>query len=72
MPFVYLFSQGEVFRAGTVDPIRRTPLMVFGYVLCSLVSYAFFAPFYWYRFFRNLRPRRTETGDEPAQPLSNI
>src|SRR5262245_47559850 len=48
MPFVYVFSQGEVLRAGVTDHIRRSPLTVAGYLLYSVASYAVFAPLYWF------------------------
>ena len=41
LPYVYLFSQGEVLRAGVSQRFRRTPLIAIGYVLLSL-------GFFWY------------------------
>ena len=70
MPFVYLFSQGEVLRAGVNDRIRPSLLTVGGYLLCSLASYAIFAPLYWYFLFRNLnRHHRRETDDTGRDDL---
>jgi hypothetical protein len=67
MPFIYIFSQGEVLRAGVTDHIRRSPLTVMGYLLYSLGLYSIFAPFYWYFLFRNLNRHRPETDDESEQ-----
>jgi len=55
LPFVYIFSQGEVLRAGVTERIRRSPLIVIGLVLLSLTMFAIAAPFYWFFLFRHLR-----------------
>ena len=55
LPFVYIFSQGEVLRAGVTDRIRPSALTICGYLLYSLSAYLIFAPIYWYFLFRNLR-----------------
>ena len=54
MPFVYTFSVGEVLRAGVLDHVRRSPVVVLGYLMCS-ANYAVFAPIYWYYLFSNFR-----------------
>ena len=36
MPYVQIFSEGEVFRSGTSDRLRRGPLIPIGYFLISL------------------------------------
>ena len=61
MPYIYVFSQGEVLRAGVTEHIRRSPLIVIGYVLVSLGMititgiFALVAPIYWILLFKNLR-----------------
>jgi hypothetical protein len=55
LPFVYIFSQGEVLRAGVSERIRRSPLIVVGFVLLSLVMCAVAAPIYWFFLFKHLR-----------------
>jgi hypothetical protein len=55
MPYIYVFSQGEVLRNGVMHKFRVRPLIVVGYLLYSLACYLVFAPIYWYRLFRNLR-----------------
>jgi hypothetical protein len=64
MPFVCVFSQGEVFRNGVSDKLRASPLIITGYLLYSLVSYAVFAPLFWFFFFKNLRRLKVESPDE--------
>jgi|SRR5580765_2086584 len=55
MPFLNVFSEGEVFRNGVFAHVRRTPLTVFGYLLGSLANYLIFAPVYWFFLFRHWR-----------------
>ena len=35
MPYVQVFSEGEVLRSGTQDRLRKSPLIVIGYFLIS-------------------------------------
>lgn len=67
MPYVYLFSEGEVLRTGVVGKFRVNALTVGGYLIYSLISYLIFAPIYWYLLFRNVRRIKAEaansTGD---------
>jgi hypothetical protein len=55
LPFVYIFSQGEVLRAGVTERIRRSPLIVVGLMLLSVSMFALAAPFYWFFLFKHLR-----------------
>ncbi|SPE60701.1 conserved hypothetical protein [Verrucomicrobia bacterium] len=54
MPYIYIFAEGEVLRAGVTERLRRTPLIVIGYILLSLNMFVA-APVYWYFLFKNLR-----------------
>jgi hypothetical protein len=63
MPYVNVFSQGEVLRNGATDRFRMRPLILIGYLLVSLEGYLIFAPVYWFFLLRNLRCRR----DAPPQ-----
>jgi ribosomal protein L40E len=47
MPFVQIFSEGEVFRNGTCDRLRNSPLILIGYFLLSLnfLALIIFPPF---------------------------
>jgi hypothetical protein len=67
LPFVYVFSQGEVVRAGVTEHIRRSPLIVIGLVLLSLTMFALAAPFYWFFLFKHLR--QEDSAAEEAAPL---
>jgi hypothetical protein len=71
LPYIYLFSQGEVLRAGVTERFRRTPLIVLGYFLISLGFFALvaplvflWAPFYWFSLAGNLL-RPEQAGEEP-------
>jgi hypothetical protein len=55
MPYVCVFSQGEVLRNGVTDKLRANPLIIIGYLLYSLGNYFIFAPIYWFFFFKNLK-----------------
>ncbi len=67
MPFVYVFAQGEVLRAGVTERIRQSGLIITGYILFSLTMYAILAPVYWFFLFKHLREIRLLPQD--AQPL---
>ena len=55
MPFVCVFSQGEILRNGVTDKLRANPLTIIGYLIYSLANYFIFAPIYWFFFFKNLK-----------------
>ncbi len=67
MPWVNAFSEGEVFRSGVEEHVRRSPWLLTGYLLISL-NYLIFAPFYWVRLFRNLFHGHVEATDSPGPP----
>jgi hypothetical protein len=61
MPFVHVFSEGEVFRNGTSGQFRDRPLILAGYCLMSIGVFSFFAPIYWISMLLNLnRPDRPQ------------
>jgi hypothetical protein len=64
MPYIHVFSEGEVLRAGVTAHIRRSALTIGGYLLCSITSYLLLAPLYWYFLFRNLRRHDKGITDE--------
>jgi hypothetical protein len=72
MPFVNVFSEGEVFRNGVNDHLRRGPLIVLGYLLLSLSAYVVFAPIYWIFLFRNLRRWKEEPPRTPSEETGPI
>jgi hypothetical protein len=63
MPYIYVFSQGELLRAGVTEKFRRSTLIRVGFMLFSLTMYMslFFFPviLYWVNLFDNLN--RTDT-----------
>jgi hypothetical protein len=65
MPYVKVFSLGEVFRNGVGDKMRASPLTIGGYLLSSMSNYLVFAPVYWYFLFRNLTRIRREEAQQP-------
>jgi hypothetical protein len=61
MPFVHVFSEGEVFRNGTSGQFRNRPLILVGYCLMSIGVFSFFAPIYWISMLLNSnRPDRPQ------------
>ena len=65
MPYVSVFSQGEMLRAGVVDKMKPTPMIFIGYLLVSLSSYAIVAPVYWFFLLRNVLHGRGEPSAPP-------
>ncbi len=62
VPPLYLYSIGDVFRAGAEGTYRRSKLLIFGYLLIS-ISYACWVLFpiglfvvfvYWQKLWKNL------------------
>ncbi len=66
LPYIYVFAQGEVLRAGVTERFRLRPIIVIGYVLFSLSMYAIAAPIYWFFLFRNLRRSKATEPEAPA------
>jgi hypothetical protein len=65
MPFVQVFSEGEVFRNGTSGRFRNRPLILIGYFLITLGSFPFLAPVYWLSLILN--SKRSPELQEPAE-----
>jgi hypothetical protein len=55
MPFLNVFSEGEVFRNGMTGRFRNRPLVLIGFILISLSSYFIFAPVYLFLLLANWR-----------------
>jgi hypothetical protein len=62
LPFINIFSEGEVLRAGVSGHVRPSLLIVGGYLLLSASAYFVFAPVYWYFLFKNLS-RQTDPNE---------
>lgn len=58
MPYVRVFSEGEVFRNGVTGRLRTSPLIIAGYFPYSLTAYLMFAPVYWFFLVKNLNQQR--------------
>lgn len=54
MPFVYVFSEGEVLRSGTDGHVRFTRPIIVGYTLMACGTYSVLAPLYWYFLWKNI------------------
>jgi ribosomal protein L40E len=65
MPYVQIFSEGEVFRNGTSGRFRNRPLILIGYFLVTLGTYPLFAPIYWFSLLLNWK--RPSGEPEPAE-----
>ncbi len=53
MPFLNVFSEGEVLRNGVGGRFRNRPLIVIGYFLLTLGIFPILAPIYWLSFLLN-------------------
>jgi len=69
MPFLNVFSEGEVLRNGTTDRFRNRPLVMIGYFLITLGINPFFAPIYWFFLLSNLKrhPEKQPSVQEPTE-----
>ena len=69
MPFVYVFSTGEVLRAGVNPEFKFHRGVIPTYFFIGLFEFGIFAPFYWIRLWR-AQIKRTEnvlTIDDDSQ-----
>ncbi|MGD0206576.1 MAG: zinc ribbon domain-containing protein [Verrucomicrobiota bacterium] len=60
MPYVHIFSEGEVFRNGVTGRFRNRPFIFIGYVLITLGINPIFAPIYWFFLLSNLKHPHNE------------
>lgn len=58
MPYLCVFSEGEVLRNGATDRLRTNPLIITGYLIFSLSTYLILAPVFWFFLFKNLKRAR--------------
>jgi hypothetical protein len=66
MPYMTIFSDGELLRSGVNSSLRKSPLVIAGYLLYSLNLYTVFAPLYWWRLYQNYKRQQnfSERRDE--------
>jgi len=65
MPYVQIFSEGEVFRNGASGRFRNRPVILIGYFLVVLGTFPFLAPIYLLSLLLN--SKRTSGEPEPAE-----
>jgi hypothetical protein len=68
MPYLYIFSIGHVFRIGTTERIKKSPLVVLGFLLVAVGQYSVFAPIYWVKFLLHLGDPEQESLPELPNP----
>jgi hypothetical protein len=72
MPYLNVFSEGEVLRNGVAGRFRNRPVILIGYFLISLGAYSIFAPIYWFFLLSNLKRTPDEqksAGDQKCPPV---
>jgi hypothetical protein len=57
MPYIYIFSTGEVLRAGVDERIRRSSYANRFYIFYALAELGVFVPIYWFRMHRSRKRR---------------
>ncbi len=65
LPFIQIFSIGEVLRSGVGPEAHFTPFRTVAYVALGLTQYGFFAPLYFIRLFLNHRRLSKEQHEKP-------
>jgi hypothetical protein len=66
MPFLNVFSEGEVLRNSIRDRFRNRPLIVIGCSLIILNIFPLFAPIYWFSLLLNLKRPSDRQGPADA------
>jgi len=66
MPFLNVFSEGEVLRNSTTGRLRNRPFILIGNFLIILAINPLFTPIYWFLFLFNLNrpPIEQETAED--------
>ena len=60
MPYLQVFSEGEVFRNGASGQFRNRPMIMAGYFLILVGMYPLFAPLYLFSLLANRRKTRAK------------
>ena len=68
MPYIDVFSEGEVLRNGVNDKLRQNALVIAGYFFLSLNLYLVFAPVYWVLLFKNLKRQKESVEQMETHP----
>jgi len=69
MPYLNVFSVGEVVRSGVKPGTRFNLLRTAGYILVGFLEYHVFSPLYFFRLYRNHRSRK-ESAERDAPEAS--
>ena len=69
MPYVQVFSEGEVFRNGTSGRFRNRPVILIGYFLVVMGTFPFLAPIYLLSLLLNLK---RPTGEPAPAEEQNV
>ena len=64
MPFIRIFSMGEVVRSAVNKNAWSTPLRIIGYFITGFLAYSLFFPFYAFRLIWNFAKKNTSDNDE--------
>lgn len=64
MPYLHVFSEGEVLRNGTSGKFQINAVTIAGYILYSITVFFVFAPVYWFFLFKNVGRIRSLSGEE--------
>ena len=64
MPYVMVFSQGEVLRNGVAGRFHNRPLVLTGFVLISLSTFPLLAPIFLFFLCKNLKNKTRSEPDE--------
>jgi hypothetical protein len=65
MPYIYIFSIGEVLRSGVGAEAHFTPFRTVAYIAIGIAEYGAFAPLYFIRLYLNYRRLKREQYREP-------
>ncbi len=68
LPFPQLFSIGHVLRVGTTEHFKKSPLLIAGFFLFSLIEYVVFAPVYWIKLLLHLGEISRPVASQPPGP----
>lgn len=67
MPYLCIFSEGEILRNGTSGKVRPNAFIVFGYLVYSVGCYWILAPLFWIRYLLKLSDRKGVGMEEPPK-----
>jgi hypothetical protein len=72
LPYVRIFSIGEIFRSGVGKDAPFTVLTVIGYLLFAFTDATLIAPFYVFRLLKNIRRKKENAEKEEARRCDRL